>query len=137
MGLCHPDLPWTWSAVTSSYLENHQNNNSEGFIGIISLILCFSAVGDGWSVLVPATFLLQAARNREMIEHIFPNSRALLPIFCTNCPDGPHFAQMGSHFTQSTTPNPCLLLSRHTPLSGICTYTKHPQAHPKTPLFLA
>ena len=64
MGLCHPDLPWTWSAVTSSYLENHQNNNSEGFIGIISLILCFSAVGDGWSVLVPATFLLQAARQQ-------------------------------------------------------------------------
>ena len=32
-------------------------------------------------------------------------------------------------------PNPCSLLSYHTPLSGICTYTKHPQAHSKTPLF--
>ena len=24
-----------------------------------------------------------------------PNSRALLPTFCTNCPDGSHFAKMG------------------------------------------
>ena len=31
------------------------------------------------------------------------------------------------------------LLSRHEPLRllGKCTYTKHPQPHPKTPLFLA
>ena len=34
-------------------------------------------------------------------------------------------------------PNPCSLLSHHTFLSGICTYTKHPQLHPKTLLFLA
>ena len=35
-----------------------------------------------------------------------PNSRALLPTFCTNCPDGSHFAQIGSHFAQNTTSNP-------------------------------
>ena len=34
-------------------------------------------------------------------------------------------------------PNPCSWLSRHTPLFGICTYTKQPKHHPKTPLFLA
>ena len=65
-----------------------------------------------------------------------PNSRALLPIFRTNCPDGSHFAQMESHFAQNTTTNPCSLPSRHKSFSGICTYTKHPQPHPKTPLFL-
>ena len=58
-----------------------------------------------------------------------PNSRALLPTFLTNCANGSHFAQMGSHFAQNTTLNPCSLLSCHTPLSGICTYTKHPQPH--------
>ena len=35
-----------------------------------------------------------------------PNSRARLPTFRTNCPDGSHFAQMGSHFAQNTTTNP-------------------------------
>ena len=73
-----------------------------------------------------------------MIEYFFfPNSRALLPTFCTYCPDESHFAQMGSHFAQNTTPNSCSLLSSHTPLSGICTYTKHLQTQPKTPLLLA
>ena len=63
-----------------------------------------------------------------------PNSRALLPTFR---PDGSHFAQMGSHFVQNTTTNPCSLLSHHKPLGGICRYLKHPQLHPKTPHFLA
>ena len=69
-----------------------------------------------------------------MIKFFLPNSRALLPTFRTNCPDGSHFAQMGSHFAQNTTSNPCSLLSCHKPLSGICTYTKHPQPTPKHPL---
>ena len=59
------------------------------------------------------------------------NSRALLPTFLTNCPDGSHFAQMWSRFAQNTILNPCSLLHRHTPLSGICTNTIHPQIHPK------
>ena len=54
--------------------------------------------------------------------------------FSTNCPDESHLAQMGSYFAQSTTPSPCSLLSRHTHLSGICSYTKntpHPTSkHP-------
>ena len=75
--------------------------------------------------------------THQMIEFPPPNSRALLPTFSTNFPDGSHFAQMGSHFAQNTTSNPCSLLSRRKPLSGICTYTKHPQPHPRTPLFLA
>ena len=62
-----------------------------------------------------------------------PNSRALLPTFRTNCPDGSQFAQMGSHFDRTTTSNPCSLLSRHTPLSGICTYTKHPSPPQNSP----
>ena len=70
-----------------------------------------------------------------MIKFFGSNSRAFLPTFHTNCPDGSHLAQMGSHFAQNTIPNPCSLLSSHTPLSGIYTYTKRPQAHPKTPLW--
>ena len=48
-----------------------------------------------------------------MVDIFFPISRALLPIFHTNCPDGSHFAQMGSHFAQNATPKPCSLLSHH------------------------
>ena len=50
--------------------------------------------------------------------------------------DGSHVAQMGSHCAQNATTNPYSLLSCQTHLSGICTCTKHPQAHPKTPIFL-
>ena len=73
----------------------------------------------------------------QMIDFFLPNSRALLPTFHTNCPDGSYFAQMGSYFAQNTTTNPCSLLCRHTPFSRICTYSKHPKPHPKTTLFLA
>ena len=73
---------------------------------------------------------IHATIHSMMIEFFPPNSRALLPIFRLNCPDGSHFAQI-------TIANPCSLLSRRAPLSGICTYTKHPQPHPKTPLLLA
>ena len=70
-----------------------------------------------------------------------PILRALLPSFSTNCPGGSHFAQMGSHFqvAHNATTNPCSLLSLHKPLyhDVICTYTNHPQTHPKTPLFLS
>ena len=48
-----------------------------------------------------------------MIEFVLPNSRACLPTFRTNCPDGSHFAQMGSYFAQKTTTSLCSLLSRH------------------------
>ena len=41
----------------------------------------------------------------KMIEFFFPNSRALLTTFHINCPDICHFAQIGSHFAQNTTPN--------------------------------
>ena len=62
-----------------------------------------------------------------------PPSRALLPTFCTNCPDGPLFARMVVHFAQNTTPIPCSLLSSHTLLLGICMHTKHPNSIPKHP----
>ena len=67
-----------------------------------------------------------------MIDFVFPDSRAFLPFFLYKFPHASHFAQMGSHFAQNTTTNPCSLLSRHKPLSGICTYTKHPRSHLKT-----
>ena len=64
------------------------------------------------------------------IEFFFPNSRALCLLFL-------QIAQMGlilprrGHFAQKTTSNPCSLLSSHTPLSGIRTYTKHSNPTPK------
>ena len=66
----------------------------------------------------------------------FLSSTALLPTFHTNSPGGPHFAQMGLILPRIP-PNPGTLLSNSTPLLEIYTYTKHPRAHPKTPLFLA
>ena len=51
-----------------------------------------------------------------------------MPTFRTNCPDE-------SHFAQKTTSNPCSLLSRHKPLLGICTYTKHPKTPPQNTPF--
>ena len=68
-----------------------------------------------------------------MIEFIFPNSRALLPTFCTNCLDGSDFAQMGSHFAQNITPNPCSFLSCHTPVWGYIR-TQTPPTPPQNPL---
>ena len=73
-----------------------------------------------------------------LIPHPFPIVEHFHPLFIQIAQMGSQFAQMGSHFAQKTTPNPCsLLVSHHTPLLGICTYTKHPQTHPKTPLFPA
>ena len=70
---------------------------------------------------------------------LFPNSRALLPIFQTNSPDGSHFTQMGSLFAQNTIPTPVLYSAVTHSFGGY--YTKHPQPHPKfgpkTPLILA
>ena len=68
-----------------------------------------------------------------MIGFLPRNSRALLPTFCTDCPDGSHFAQMGSHFAQNTTTNPCILLSRHKPLSGYVRTQNTPNLTPKHP----
>ena len=47
-----------------------------------------------------------------------PKSTALLPIFHTNCPDGSHFVQMGSHFAQNTTPTPVLYSAITHPFGG-------------------
>ena len=65
-----------------------------------------------------------ALSQNSIIEFLLDNSGALLPTFRTNCPDGSQFAQMGSDFAQKTITNPCSLLSRQKPLSGICTFTK-------------
>ena len=71
----------------------------------------------------------------QMIDFFLSNSRALLPTFHTNCPDGSYFAQMGSHFAENTTTNPCSLLSSHKPLQGICTYAKTPLTPPQNTPF--
>ena len=49
-------------------------------------------------------------------------SRALLPTFRTNCPDGISlFAQIGSCFAQIPTPHPYSLISYHILHLGFCT----------------
>ena len=77
--------------------------------------------------------LPQVTSELGMIEFFLPNSRARLPTFSTICPDGSYCAQMGSHFAQNTTTNPCSFLSSHKPLSEICMNKKHPQPHPAPP----
>ena len=66
------------------------------------------------------------ARRAHLMMDFLPNSRARLPTFSTNCPDGVSFCPDGVSFCPDFHPNPCSLLRRHTPLSGICTYIKRP-----------
>ena len=71
-----------------------------------------------------------------MYDWIFStNSRALLPTFCTNCPDGSHFAQMGSHFAHNNTPNPCSAVTH--PFLGDIPTQKHLKPSSKRPFSLA
>ena len=53
------------------------------------------------------------------------------PLFEQIAQMGSLFAQMKSLFAQISTPNPCSLHRRHTPLSGICTYIKRPPTPPQ------
>ena len=65
-------------------------------------------------------------------QFFFPNSRALLPMFRTNCLESPRwvsFCPDGVSLCSEHHHQP-FLLSPHKPLSGICT-------HPKTSHFLA
>ena len=66
------------------------------------------------------------------------NSRAFLPTFSTDCPDGSHFAQMGSHFVQNTTPTPVLYsaVTYHF-REYVQGLHKTPQPLTRTPVFLA
>ena len=91
-----------------------------------------------WVMKICPKFQVPFPHLYDMINFLFPNSRALLPTFRTNCPDGSHFFQIGTHFAQNTTTNPCSLLSSHTLLLGICTYTKKapPQNTPFSGLIL-
>ena len=65
-------------------------------------------------------------KNSPHLEH-FCHLSYKLPIWVSFCPDGVSFCP--KYHTQP-------LISPHTPVSGICTYTKHPKAYPKIPLFL-
>ena len=77
---------------------------------------------------LPAVEDLEDVRDVEqMIEFSFHNCRALLPIFRTSCPESQMdliLPKWGLSLPRIPHPNPCSLISRHTPRSGICTYTK-------------
>ena len=66
-----------------------------------------------------------------MLEHFYPLFVQIARCqWVSFCPDGvsfcPEYHPKPLFFSQPS----------HTPF-GDCAYTKHPQAHPKTPLFLA
>ena len=66
-----------------------------------------------------------------------PNSRERLPTFLTNCPDELILPRWGLILPRKPPTTPVLYFTVTHPFSRICTYTKHPQPHHKTPLFLA
>ena len=72
-----------------------------------------------------------------MIELFLPNSRALLPTFRTNCPDGSHFAQTGSHFSQIPPPTSVPYSALTRPFVGYVRTQSTPNPTPKHSFFLA
>ena len=68
-----------------------------------------------------------------MIEFFLPNSRPLLPTFCTNCPDGSYFAQMGSHLPRKPPPIPVLYSAVTKPFLGYVRTRNTPSPAPKHP----
>ena len=60
----------------------------------------------------------------------FPNSRALLPTFRTDCPDGSHFAQMGPRIPK---PTPVLYSAVIHPFRGYVRTQNTPKPTPKHP----
>ena len=64
---------------------------------------------------------------------LFRNSRALLPTFCTYCPDGFHFAHMGSHFAQNTIQTPVLYSAVTHPFQGYASTQNTPKPTIKHP----
>ena len=103
---------------------------SAGFIAVFSKDFVFkpSKLRNQRTIILVQTLVINDCKEEACL-------LSLLPRF--HLSTASHFAQMGPHFARNTTPNPFALLSRHTHLSGICRYTKHPQAHPKTALCLA
>ena len=142
-------------------MERHQINQKEADILLVIKISAFDKdfcisflklkcivpfsdiVGDPLPKLHSESELLR--QYQGMIDSIPPHPpppilEHFCPLFVRIGQMRSHFSQTGSHFAENTTPNPCSLLKRHTPLSRICTYIKHPNpsvTHPKTPLFLA
>ena len=75
-----------------------------------------------------------------MIEFIFPILEHFCPFFVQTAQmgsDGSHFAQMGSHFAQNSTPTPVLYSAVTNPFLGYVRTQHTPQPYPTTPLFLA
>ena len=78
----------------------------------------------------------QASSGHNVLYDQFfsPNSRALLPTFPANCPDGPRFAQVGSHFAQNTAPNLFFTQPSHIPFKDMYLH-KTPQSPPQNTPF--
>ena len=80
-----------------------------------------------------------------MIDFFSPNSKALLPKFCTNCPDGSHFAQMahetrglilprwGLSLPRMPPPTPVLYSAFTLPFWGYIRTQNTPNPTPNTP----
>ena len=68
-----------------------------------------------------------------MIDFFLPNSRALLPTFSTNCPDGSQFAQMGLSLPRMPPPTPVLYSAFTLPFWGYIRTQNTPNPTPNTP----
>ena len=67
-----------------------------------------------------------------MIGFLPRNSRALLPTFCTDCPDGSHFAQMGSHFFTIPPPTPAFYSAVTNPFRDMYVHKTPPTSPQNT-----
>ena len=62
-----------------------------------------------------------------MIEFLYSQFQSTLPTFRTNCTDGSHFAQMGSHFAKNHHPHtPFFTQTSHTPFGDIYVHKTPP-----------
>ena len=74
------------------------------------------------------------ALTNMMVDFVLPNSRELLPTFCTNCPDGVSFCPRWGLFLPRFHPQPLFFTPpSHTPFGDMYVHKTPPPRPPPTP----